>query len=86
MNYKGSRFVVGILDKIFTNHVVISGEQKWDVHFDRSLNEIKKIPVGKMIVAPVKNINGHNYVSGYFAVCDDVCMVEISEVRKQLGI
>ena len=80
-NYKGSRFVIGILEKITKNQAVISGEDKWAFIFDRSMQEkIQKIPIGKMIVTTVKTINGGNYISGFFAVCDDRFMVEMSEV------
>ena len=81
MGYKGSRFAVGILEKISKNQAVISGEDKWAFIFDRSMQEkIEKIPVGKMIVTTVKTINGSSYISGYLAVCDDAFMVEMSEV------
>ena len=47
--------------------------------------KIEKIPAGKMVVTAVKTINGRNYISGYLAVCDDVSMVEMSEVSTDIS-
>ena len=47
--------------------------------------KIQKIPIGKMIVTTVKTINGGNYISGFFAVCDDRFMVEMSEVSTKIS-
>lgn len=47
--------------------------------------KIEKIPVGKMVVTTVKTINGKNYISEYLAVCDDVSMVEMSEVSTGIS-
>jgi len=47
--------------------------------------KIQKIPIGKMIVTTVKTINNADYISGFFAVCDDRFMVEVSEVSTEVS-